>query len=260
MEPLLIEPAGPTQQSFETGIVVCTHDRPRYLRRCLASLQRSHFDEAVIVLVDDASTDSRSQRLIRDFELPGNAGSQAPETRGRGLRRCRQSSTRMGSLARPLRLHTADEPRLGCRRSAAPLVGQPQEPLQRPAPEPRAADRDGIQLSHACRHRRRSRLSREEQPRGRESVLRCRTLLPTRSPESCQRSKNGGRMGLVRGRGRDCPGHPLALHDALSHPAHRAARAVLEQRGRSRCRTRLLGRLSLAYRRRPALLPGRRQP
>lgn len=54
----------------EIAIAVTTWNRPRYLRRMWASLTASVLYDAVVILVDDASDDPETRRLVRELALP----------------------------------------------------------------------------------------------------------------------------------------------------------------------------------------------
>lgn len=60
----------PGALSCSTGVVITSWNRPQYLRACLHSLARSALQDAVVILVDDASDDPASQRILADFDLP----------------------------------------------------------------------------------------------------------------------------------------------------------------------------------------------
>lgn len=53
----------------DAGIVVTTWNRPEYLQSCLQSLARSELSGTIIVLVDDASDDPETRKLLDDFDL-----------------------------------------------------------------------------------------------------------------------------------------------------------------------------------------------
>jgi glycosyltransferase involved in cell wall biosynthesis len=55
------------------GVVVCTHNRPEYLKQCLASLMSSHLSKVEqVVIVDDCSDDERTIKLIQNSEIVNN--------------------------------------------------------------------------------------------------------------------------------------------------------------------------------------------
>lgn len=51
------------------GIVVTTWNRPEYLQPCLESLARSDLSDTVVLLVDDASDDPETRKLLDGFDL-----------------------------------------------------------------------------------------------------------------------------------------------------------------------------------------------
>ncbi len=63
-------PAAQLQQ-VEVGWVLPTFNRPDYLRRCLVSLRQGRYERVALVIVDDASDDPDTQRLVAEFKLPG---------------------------------------------------------------------------------------------------------------------------------------------------------------------------------------------
>ncbi len=52
-----------------TGLVVTTYDRPRLLRRLLATLRRVELSNCVLLLVDDASSE-QTRRLVEEYRHP----------------------------------------------------------------------------------------------------------------------------------------------------------------------------------------------
>lgn len=52
----------------KTGIIICTFNRPHYLRECFDSLLRADLSNCKIFIVDDGSTDGNTNRMIRDFK------------------------------------------------------------------------------------------------------------------------------------------------------------------------------------------------
>ena len=56
----------PTELLPEISVVVCTRDRPRSLRRCLASLMRLDPGAGEVVVVDNASRTEERERLARE--------------------------------------------------------------------------------------------------------------------------------------------------------------------------------------------------
>lgn len=67
----VVRPAAPPATWPGTGLVVTTFDRPEVLERSLASLGASALEGAVLAIVDDASADPRTRRLIDGFAPPG---------------------------------------------------------------------------------------------------------------------------------------------------------------------------------------------
>lgn len=61
---------GPGALNGATGIVITTWNRPQYLGHCLESISRSNLQNTVLILVDDASDDPETQRMIAEFDLP----------------------------------------------------------------------------------------------------------------------------------------------------------------------------------------------
>lgn len=55
----------------KTGIVLCTYNRPQYLRRCLESIRRSDLSLVTeIMIMDDGSRDEETLGMIKEFSLP----------------------------------------------------------------------------------------------------------------------------------------------------------------------------------------------
>jgi glycosyltransferase involved in cell wall biosynthesis len=63
-------PAHPLKAHYQIGLVMTTYNRPDYLERCLESLAKSRFSETLLLLVDDASDDSRTLEMIHAFNPP----------------------------------------------------------------------------------------------------------------------------------------------------------------------------------------------
>ena len=57
----------------EIGIVILTWNRPRYVRRCFASLARSRLNDTVVAIVDDGSDNPATLDLVRNFHLEGTS-------------------------------------------------------------------------------------------------------------------------------------------------------------------------------------------
>ena len=55
----------------EVGLVLPTFNRYDYLCKCTESLAQGHYEHVALVIVDDASDDPNTQRLVAEFELPG---------------------------------------------------------------------------------------------------------------------------------------------------------------------------------------------
>lgn len=53
-----------------TGVIITAWNRPQYLRPCLESLAKSHLNNSVIILVDDASDDPETIEILAGFNLP----------------------------------------------------------------------------------------------------------------------------------------------------------------------------------------------
>lgn len=53
------------------GIVITAFNRPQFLSRTFESLKESNLSDAIVVVVDDASTDLETISLIKNLELPG---------------------------------------------------------------------------------------------------------------------------------------------------------------------------------------------
>ncbi|MCB9731900.1 MAG: glycosyltransferase [Deltaproteobacteria bacterium] len=60
----------PAPGAASTGLVITTWNRPGYVRRSFRSLARSGLRDVVVVVVDDASDDRRTRRLVQDLALP----------------------------------------------------------------------------------------------------------------------------------------------------------------------------------------------
>jgi len=57
---------------MKVAVIVTTFNRPQYLSQCLAALKRAKFPSGtVLMIVDDASTDRETIRMIAGFTLPG---------------------------------------------------------------------------------------------------------------------------------------------------------------------------------------------
>lgn len=55
-----------------TGILICSYNRPDYLRQCLESIKRADMSQVkTILIIDDHSTDAETIKIINDFELEG---------------------------------------------------------------------------------------------------------------------------------------------------------------------------------------------
>lgn len=60
----------PAAGAASTGLVITTWNRPEYVRRSFRSLARSGLRDVVVVVVDDASDDARTRRLVAELSLP----------------------------------------------------------------------------------------------------------------------------------------------------------------------------------------------
>lgn len=57
---------------MKLGILICSYNRPQYLRQCLESIERADLSQVeTIVIIDDASTDPKTHALIDEFEVKG---------------------------------------------------------------------------------------------------------------------------------------------------------------------------------------------
>lgn len=54
-----------------TGIIIPCYNRPEYLQRCLNSVLNSNLKDTIFLLIDDASIDSETKELIKEFNPPG---------------------------------------------------------------------------------------------------------------------------------------------------------------------------------------------
>lgn len=55
---------------YKVGLAVMTWNRPGYLRRFLLALSKCHLPDTVIMLIDDSSTDAKTQRLFKEYQHP----------------------------------------------------------------------------------------------------------------------------------------------------------------------------------------------
>lgn len=54
------------------AIIITTYNRPAELAKCFASLKRAKYlENTTFIIVDDASTDPATRKLIQEFEIPG---------------------------------------------------------------------------------------------------------------------------------------------------------------------------------------------
>jgi glycosyltransferase involved in cell wall biosynthesis len=65
--PELDAPMFSSKKTF--GIVITAFNRPDYLRRTLESLRKTNLDDAMVVIVDDQSTDQTTIQLIKNLDL-----------------------------------------------------------------------------------------------------------------------------------------------------------------------------------------------
>ena len=54
---------------FKFGILICCYNRPEYLEKTLASLKNTDLKETIIYIIDDNSTDTKTVKLINDFDI-----------------------------------------------------------------------------------------------------------------------------------------------------------------------------------------------
>jgi glycosyltransferase involved in cell wall biosynthesis len=58
---------------MKIGLIICTYNRPEYLRPCFDSIRAALIPEdATVVLIDDASTDREAVELFHEFDLKHN--------------------------------------------------------------------------------------------------------------------------------------------------------------------------------------------
>ena len=57
------------EHRYPVGLAICTWNRPLYLEPCLNSVKHCDLSNVITVLVDDASGDSDTLNLIREFDL-----------------------------------------------------------------------------------------------------------------------------------------------------------------------------------------------
>jgi cellulose synthase/poly-beta-1,6-N-acetylglucosamine synthase-like glycosyltransferase len=65
----IIRPEGAAPGSFQIGLVIPAHNRPEYLGRMLEHLAASVLDNAIVAIVDDASSSAATRDLIRHVSL-----------------------------------------------------------------------------------------------------------------------------------------------------------------------------------------------
>ncbi|QUY42726.1 glycosyltransferase family 2 protein [Acaryochloris marina] len=58
----------PAHSDLSVSLIICTRDRPEYLKRCLQSLQQLTSAANEIIVVDNAPQDDSTQTLIQQFE------------------------------------------------------------------------------------------------------------------------------------------------------------------------------------------------
>lgn len=57
---------------MKTAIIIPTYNRPEYLKQCFESLKNTHIDKnTLIYIIDDASTDNKTVKLIKVFDKKG---------------------------------------------------------------------------------------------------------------------------------------------------------------------------------------------
>jgi glycosyltransferase involved in cell wall biosynthesis len=64
-----VEDPRPVRRALGVSVVVCTHDRPDHLRRCLESLSALTREPLEIVVVDSAPSDDRAAAVCREFPV-----------------------------------------------------------------------------------------------------------------------------------------------------------------------------------------------
>lgn len=58
--------------NMKVGLLICSYNRPEYLKQCLESVSKADLSQiSEVWIVDDASTDPETKRLIDNFDLPG---------------------------------------------------------------------------------------------------------------------------------------------------------------------------------------------
>lgn len=58
--------------NMKVGLLICSYNRPEYLKQCLESVSKADLSQiSEVWIVDDASTDPETRRLIDNFDLPG---------------------------------------------------------------------------------------------------------------------------------------------------------------------------------------------
>lgn len=57
---------------MKLGLIITAYNRPQYLKQCLESVSAADLSQVgTVMVIDDASTDPETRRLIDDFYLPG---------------------------------------------------------------------------------------------------------------------------------------------------------------------------------------------
>lgn len=56
---------------MKIGLVITIHNRPEYLERTFAALKKSRLHNTTIFLANDASTFYKTNKMYREFEMPG---------------------------------------------------------------------------------------------------------------------------------------------------------------------------------------------
>lgn len=70
-----------------TSLIICTFNRPQYLRQCFASLLRADLSPlSKIYIIDDHSTDEQAKTLIADFDLPGKEVVKIRKSKNSGIK------------------------------------------------------------------------------------------------------------------------------------------------------------------------------
>lgn len=72
---------------MKIGLLICTFNRPSYLKECLDSIRRTRMPENVeIMLVDDASDDVETKRLFREFYIDNAIIVKCPKDKNQSIK------------------------------------------------------------------------------------------------------------------------------------------------------------------------------